>query len=86
MAQKVVIQIFSRPTSTKFTCFGICCRVSVMWGVERVCSGISVPNIYEFLRDEEKIPERREVAQLIASGQRPYESDCERCYGSELSQ
>jgi glucokinase len=36
-------------------------------GVERVCSGIGVPNIYEFLRDDEKIPERPEVAQLIAS-------------------
>jgi glucokinase len=36
-------------------------------GVERVCSGIGVPNIYEFLRDVEKIPERPEVAQLIAS-------------------
>jgi len=36
-------------------------------GVERVCSGIGVPNIYEFLRDEEKIPERPEVAQVIAS-------------------
>ena len=36
-------------------------------GVERVCSGIGVPNIYEFLRDEENIPERPESAQLIAS-------------------
>jgi glucokinase len=36
-------------------------------GVERVCSGIGVPNIYEFLRDEEKIPERPEIAQRIAS-------------------
>jgi glucokinase len=36
-------------------------------GVERVCSGIGVPNIYEFLRDEENIPERLEVAQSIAS-------------------
>ncbi len=36
-------------------------------GVERVCSGIGVPNIYEFLRDEEKIPERPEITQLIAS-------------------
>jgi len=36
-------------------------------GVERVCSGIGVPNIYEFLRDEEMIPERPEVAQSIAS-------------------
>jgi len=36
-------------------------------GVERVCSGIGVPNIYEFLRDVEKIPENPEVAQVIAS-------------------
>src|SRR5215510_14002160 len=36
-------------------------------GVERVCSGIGVPNIYEFLRDEEKISERPDIAQLIAS-------------------
>jgi glucokinase len=36
-------------------------------GVERVCSGIGIPNIYEFLRDEEKIPERDETAELIAS-------------------
>src|SRR5262249_1806713 len=36
-------------------------------GVERVCSGIGVPNIYEFLRDVEKIPEKPEVARLIAS-------------------
>jgi len=36
-------------------------------GVERVCSGIGVPNIYEFLRDVEKTPERPDVAQLIAS-------------------
>jgi len=36
-------------------------------GVERVCSGIGVPNIYEFLRDGEGIPEKPEVAQLIAS-------------------
>ena len=36
-------------------------------GVERVCSGIGIPNIYEFLRDEENIPERPEIAQSIAS-------------------
>jgi len=36
-------------------------------GVERVCSGIGIPNIYEFLRDEENIPERPEIARLIAS-------------------
>jgi glucokinase len=35
--------------------------------VERVCSGIGVPNIYEYLRDTEHIPERLEVAQWIAS-------------------
>jgi glucokinase len=36
-------------------------------GVERVCSGIGIPNIYEYLRDAEKIPEKAEVAQSIAS-------------------
>lgn len=36
-------------------------------GVERVCSGIGVPNVYEFLRDAENIPERPEVAQWIAA-------------------
>ena len=35
-------------------------------GVERVCSGMGTPNIYEFLRDGEKIPERPEVAKVIA--------------------
>lgn len=40
------------------------------WGhvaVERVCSGIGIPNIYEFLRDQEGIPERRETEELISS-------------------
>lgn len=36
-------------------------------GVERVCSGIGVPNLYEFLREKEKITERPEVAEAIAS-------------------
>jgi glucokinase len=36
-------------------------------GVERVCSGIGVPNIYEFLRDVEKMPESPQIAELIAS-------------------
>jgi glucokinase len=36
-------------------------------GVERVCSGIGVPNIYDYLRDEEQIPERPDVARVIAS-------------------
>jgi glucokinase len=36
-------------------------------GFERVCSGIGVPNIYEYLRDEEKLPERSDVAATIAS-------------------
>ncbi len=35
--------------------------------VERVCSGIGLPNIYEYLRDAEGILERPEVAQRIAS-------------------
>lgn len=34
---------------------------------ERVCSGIGLPNIYEYLRDQEKIPERPEVAASIES-------------------
>jgi glucokinase len=36
-------------------------------GVEHVCSGIGILNIYKFLRDEENILERPEIAQLIAS-------------------
>jgi glucokinase len=36
-------------------------------GVERVCSGIGVPNIYEYFRDVEKIAERPDVAQSIKS-------------------
>ena len=36
-------------------------------GVERVCSGIGVPNIYEFLRDVEHIPERPGLAASIAA-------------------
>ncbi|HEX2340739.1 MAG TPA: glucokinase, partial [Vicinamibacterales bacterium] len=35
--------------------------------VERVCSGIGVPIIYEYLRDEQQIPERPDVARVIAS-------------------
>ncbi|MGA2888457.1 MAG: glucokinase [Terracidiphilus sp.] len=35
--------------------------------VERVCSGIGVPNIYEYLRNVEQMPEAPEVAQSIAS-------------------
>jgi glucokinase len=34
--------------------------------VERVCSGIGITNIYEYLRDIEGIPENPEVARLIA--------------------
>jgi glucokinase len=36
--------------------------------VEHVCSGIGIPNIYEYLRDIEQIPENPEIAQSIASG------------------
>jgi glucokinase len=40
------------------------------WGhvsVERVCSGIGIPNIYEFLRDEEKIPGQTVTSERIQS-------------------
>jgi glucokinase len=40
-------------------------------GVERVCSGIGVPAIYEFLRDEERIAEPREVSKVIAAAKDP---------------
>jgi glucokinase len=36
-------------------------------GVERVCSGIGIPNIYEYLRDIERIPEDPDIAKSIAS-------------------
>jgi glucokinase len=39
--------------------------------VEHVCSGIGIPNIYEYLRDVEHVPETPEVAQLIASAKDP---------------
>jgi glucokinase len=39
--------------------------------VEHVCSGIGIPNIYEYLRDVELVPETPEVAKLIASARDP---------------
>jgi glucokinase len=36
-------------------------------GVERVCSGIGVPNLYRFLQEVEKIPESPSVARALAS-------------------
>jgi len=36
-------------------------------GVERVCSGIGIPNIYEYLRDIEHIAESPQIAQMIAA-------------------
>jgi glucokinase len=39
--------------------------------VERVCSGIGITNIHEYLRDIEGIPENPEVARLIASSKDP---------------
>jgi len=39
--------------------------------VERVCSGIGIPYIYEYLRDIEQIPEKPEIEQLIASATDP---------------
>src|SRR5213593_16422 len=38
---------------------------------ERVCSGIGIPNIYEYLRDVEHIYETPEVARRIASADDP---------------
>ncbi len=40
-------------------------------GFERVCSGIGLPNIYEYLRDEEKMRERPEITAAIASAKDP---------------
>jgi len=39
--------------------------------VERVCSGIGIPNIYEYLRDVEHVYEMPEVAGQIASAKDP---------------
>jgi glucokinase len=39
--------------------------------VERVCSGIGIPNIYAYLRDVERIPEKPEVETLIAAAGDP---------------
>jgi len=39
--------------------------------VERVCSGVGLPNIYAFLRDVEKMPETPELAQRIANANDP---------------
>jgi glucokinase len=39
--------------------------------VEHVCSGIGIPNIYEYLRDIEHVPETPEVARLIVSAKDP---------------
>jgi glucokinase len=36
-------------------------------GIERVCSGIGIPNIYDYLRDVERIPESPEITRLIAA-------------------
>jgi len=39
--------------------------------VEHVCSGIGIPNIYQCLREIEHLPEKPEVAKLIASAKDP---------------
>ncbi len=38
---------------------------------EHVCSGVGIPNIYEYLRDVERIPEKPELASLISSAGDP---------------
>ena len=39
--------------------------------VERVCSGIGIPNIYAYLRDVERVQESPEVGQRIAVAEDP---------------
>jgi glucokinase len=39
--------------------------------VERVCSGIGIPNIYEYLRDVEHVYEALEITQRIAAAKDP---------------
>ena len=53
-------------TSVKSVCCIIFFLVSDTWEWS-VCSGIGVPNIYEFLSDEENILKRPEIAQLFES-------------------
>ena len=66
-APEAATQILLPRTSVKSVCcYYLLPRFGHVGG-ERVCSGIGVPNIYEFLRDEEKIPERPEIAQSIVS-------------------
>ncbi len=38
---------------------------------EHVCSGIGIPNIYEYLRDLERIPEDPEIAKQVSSAEDP---------------
>jgi glucokinase len=40
-------------------------------GFERVCSGIGIPNIYDYLHEIERIPEDPKIARLIASAKDP---------------
>ena len=39
--------------------------------VERVCLGIGIPNLYKYLRDVERIPEKPEVETLFAAAGDP---------------
>jgi glucokinase len=40
-------------------------------GFERVCSGMGIPNIYDYLSEIKRIPENPQIAQLIASAKDP---------------
>jgi glucokinase len=42
--------------------------------IERVCSGIGIPNIYNFLRDEEQVDEPEWLRQVIAESDDPVPS------------
>ena len=51
-----------------------CCASFDHVGVERVCSGIGIPNIYDYVREEEGIPESPDVT-LDPFGQGSNEGD-----------
>jgi glucokinase len=67
MILEVVTQILRQRTSWQIRLLGYMLPHFGHVGVERACSEIGVPNICAFVRGEEKIPERPEIAQLIAS-------------------
>jgi glucokinase len=51
--------------------------------VERVCSGIGIPNIYQYLRDIENITENPEIGRQIASSADPTKAIVEAAISSQ---